>query len=244
MKSVRSVKVEKKDQISTGDENGLGQGLFVTATGTDVGKTFVTGLIVRKLRQAGQKAGYYKAALSGAPSIVQSDAGFVNDIAEIGQAEESLVSYWYRHAVSPHLAARWEEKPPRLEKILSDYRAVCARYDYVTVEGSGGILCPIRWDETQHLLLEDIVKAMELGAVVVSEAGLGSINAAVLTVEYLRSRHIPIKGIILNRYTGGPLQEDNLQMIEALSGVKVLALVRPDEQELQLSVQAVQDLYE
>ena len=56
----------------------MAKGIFVTGTGTDVGKTYVTALIVKKLADAGIHAGYYKAALSGAESIEESDAGYVN----------------------------------------------------------------------------------------------------------------------------------------------------------------------
>ena len=55
----------------------MAKGIFVTGTGTDVGKTYVTALIVKKLVDAGIHAGYYKAALSGAESIEESDAGYV-----------------------------------------------------------------------------------------------------------------------------------------------------------------------
>lgn len=53
------------------------KGLFVLGTGTDIGKTFITGLLVKTLRDGQYKAGYYKAAVSGAPSIAASDAGYV-----------------------------------------------------------------------------------------------------------------------------------------------------------------------
>jgi len=59
----------------------MGKGIFVTGTGTDIGKTYVTALIVKKLADAGIRTGYYKAALSGAKSIGDSDAGYVKKIA-------------------------------------------------------------------------------------------------------------------------------------------------------------------
>lgn len=104
----------------------MAKGLFVTGTGTDVGKTYVTALIIRKLRQTGRNAGYYKAALSGAASIENSDAGYVNRAAGIGQARETLLSYLYHSAVSPHLAARLENNPADIYKIISDYKKVAA----------------------------------------------------------------------------------------------------------------------
>ena len=81
------------------------KGLFVLGTGTDIGKTFITGLLVKTLRDGQYKAGYYKAAVSGAPSIAASDAGYVKKVAGIDVPDDDLLSYFYDHAVSPHLAA-------------------------------------------------------------------------------------------------------------------------------------------
>ena len=140
----------------------MSKGLFITAIGTDVGKTYVTGLLVKRLRDAGVSAGYYKAALSGAEeqpdgSWLPGDAAFVAKLAGIPEKPENLVSYIYKEAVSPHLAALREGNPVEMSKVETDYKAALAKYDYVTMEGSGGIICPIRWDE-EHILLEDIIK--------------------------------------------------------------------------------------
>ena len=83
------------------------KGLFITGTGTDLGKTYVTALLIKTLRQHGYDVGYYKAAISGAPTVAASDAGYVNEVAGIGESPDLLLSYLYDHAVSPHLAARW-----------------------------------------------------------------------------------------------------------------------------------------
>ena len=132
----------------------MSKGLFITATGTDVGKTYITALLVKKLRQANLNAGYYKAALSGADTITDSDAGFVNRIANIHQDEQTLLSYLYKNAVSPHLAAKLEGNPVEKDIILKDYTRVQQNYDYITVEGSGGIVCPIRYDDKKNISLQ------------------------------------------------------------------------------------------
>lgn len=220
----------------------MAKGLFVTATGTDAGKTYITALLVKKLSEAGLRAGYYKAALSGAETIVDSDAGYVKRISGIDQPEESLLSYLYRNSVSPHLAARIEGNPVEPEKVRADFAKVAEAYDYVTVEGSGGIVCPIRWDE-QKLLLEDIIKELKLDTVIVADAGLGTINAVVLTVSYLKSREIGIRGIILNHYSGGVMQEDNIRMIEELTGIPVVAVVRDGDDEIEISPESLCDMY-
>lgn len=221
----------------------MGKGLFVTGTGTDTGKTYIAALMVKKLYEAGHHAGYYKAALSGAASIEESDAGYVKRIAGISQPDDTLLSYLYESAVSPHLASRLEGNPVDMEKVKRDYLRVREEYDYVTVEGSGGIVCPIRWDEGQKILLEDIIKLLGLSAVIAADAGLGSINAAVLTAEYLKSRNIGIKGFILNRYHGGAMQEDNAEMIEKLTGVPVLAKVEEGGRELDIAPETLACCY-
>ncbi|HZK18041.1 MAG TPA: dethiobiotin synthase, partial [Clostridia bacterium] len=126
----------------------MGKGLFVTATGTDVGKTFVTALIVKKLRDTGHCAGYYKAALSGATrtkdGFSPGDAEYVRQIAGLNKKAREMVSYVYENAYSPHLAAQIEGNPVDMSVIKSAYKRLASVYDYVTVEGSGGIMCPLR----------------------------------------------------------------------------------------------------
>ena len=214
----------------------MAKGIFVTGTGTDVGKTYVTALIVKKLADAGIHAGYYKAALSGAESIEESDAGYVKKIAGITQEDSSLLSYLYQNAVSPHLAARIEGNPVDPETVKADFDRVKKEYDYVTVEGSGGIVCPI--------LLEDIVKMLYLNTLVIADAGLGTINAVVLTVEYIRNHGMDVKGIILNHYSGGAMQEDNEKMIERLTGVPVIARVRDGDRELEVDLEVLKRVYD
>ena len=221
----------------------MAKGLFVTATGTDIGKTYVTALIVKKLRSFGLKAGYYKAAVSGAESVSESDAGYVNKVAQIGEREELLLSYLYKTPVSPHLAAQIEENPAEMSVIKSTFAQVCEQFDFVTTEGSGGIVCPIRKDEKATIFFEDIIEQLGLPSVIVADAGLGTINAVVTTVEYMRARNLPINGIILNRWNGDFMQRDNLAMIEELTGVKVIAVVRDNDAVLDIDEKTLVGLY-
>ena len=206
-------------------------GYFVTATGTDVGKTFVTALLVKKWRDSGINAGYYKAALSGAElrggKWVAGDADYVKTIANLPDSQEQLVSYVYKEAVSPHLAARKEGNPVELEKVRADFDDATKRHEFIFAEGSGGIICPIRYDE-QKIFLVDIIKALNLPLVIVTTAALGSINAAVLTVEYAKARNIPIRGLIINRYgisKNLEMEEDNIRMMRDMTGLEILAKI-------------------
>lgn len=218
------------------------KGVFITGTGTDVGKTFVTALLVKKFRDSGIDAFYYKAALSGAslnpdPGVV-SDEQYVKTIASLPETHETLVSYVYQEAVSPHLAARKEGNPLELSKVVSDYQLLQSKHDFIFVEGSGGIVCPIRYDN-QKIFLEDIIKALDLEIIIVSNALLGSINATVLTVEYARSRGIGIRGIILNQYQGSEMEQDNYKMIQEITGVPILATVPLNAKKIDLNIEGV-----
>ena len=214
------------------------KGYFVTATGTDVGKTFVTALLVKKWRDSGIDAGYYKAALSGAElregKWVAGDADYVKRIANLPDTQEQLVSYVYKEAVSPHLAARKEGNPVELTKVKADFEAAFARHELIFAEGSGGIICPIRYDD-QKIFLEDVIKTVNLPILVVTTAALGSINACVLTVEYARSHGLTIRGLIVNRYGSSGNQEmedDNIRMMQDLTGLEILAKVKDGDTDL------------
>ena len=156
----------------------MSKALFVTGTGTDVGKTYVTGLIVKKLRETGYRPAYYKAGMSGNlrredGSLIPGDADFVRTLAGLEQPLGTMCPYVYENAVSPHLAARLEGGPVELDVVKAGFDALAKTYDLVTMEGSGGILCPLRVDETGELWLEDVVKELNLGCLVVADAGLG-----------------------------------------------------------------------
>lgn len=222
----------------------MSKGLFITATGTDIGKTYVTALLVKKMREANLNVGYYKAALSGADNIANSDAGYVNKIANIHQDEKTLLSYLYKHAVSPHLAAKLEGNPVEKDIVLSGYSTVSQNYDFVTVEGSGGIVCPIRYDDNAKYFLTDIIKWLDIPTLMIADAGLGTINSVVLTASYLKQLNISLQGIILNNYTGGIMQDDNIKMIEDLTKTKVLSLVKPNDTDIDIDVNILKGLYE
>lgn len=227
----------------------MSKGLFITGTGTDVGKTFVTGLIVKKLAENGENAGYYKAAMSGNDrrkdgSLIPGDAVFVKEFSGIAQSLEEMCPYIYENAYSPHLASRVEGNPVKLEKVKEGYWDVCSKYDYVTMEGSGGILCPICFDE-KKIWMEDIIKELGLSCLIIADAGLGTINSVVLTVEYMKSRDIPIKGIIFNHYhKGNVIEEDNIAMCEYRTGLKVLACVEENATDLDMNIDKLKSIYE
>lgn len=225
----------------------MGKGLFITGTNTDVGKTYVTALIVKKLRENNRNAGYFKAAASGnvrtEKGLIPGDAEYVDRVAQIGGDVGEMVPYIYENAYSPHLAAQIEGNPVEMSVIRQRYNAIAQKYDYVTMEGSGGIICPIRYDG-KKIMLDHIVKELGLGTLVIAEAGLGTINAVYLTVHYMKSQQIKVKGIIVNHFHDGDIiEQDNRKMIEILTGVPVVAVVHDGDKDLDMDVERLEAFY-
>lgn len=227
----------------------MSKGLFITGTGTDLGKTYIAGLIVKKLADAKQSAAYYKAAMSGNDRradgrLIPGDALFVQKTAGISQPLEEMCPYVYEHAYSPHLASRIEGHPVQMDVVKAGYYKVCSAYDFVTMEGSGGILCPICFDEAK-IQLEDVIKELHLPSILIADAGLGTINSVVLTVEYMKAKNLPVKGIIYNHYHGNDVMEDdNIFMCEYMTGLPTLAKVKDGDTELAMDVEDLMALYE
>lgn len=203
--------------------------IFITATGTDMGKTYVSALILKKIRESGINAGYYKPILSGAykseGKIIPGDAEYVCSVSGFNVPPESIVSYCFEKAVSPHLAAIYENKAIDPIKIKNDFNIISSKYDYMIIEGCGGIICPLRMDN-KRVMLADIIKLLGADIIIVASSELGTINSTVLTVEYARSIGIGIKGIILNRYNKNDIMHrDNKRRIEELTSLPILACV-------------------
>lgn len=213
--------------------------IFITGTGTDVGKTYISALIVKKMREQGFNCGYYKPVLSGVTEmcgkLVDSDANYVIQMADIPAEPETCVSYYWKEAVSPHLAAKRKNQKIDIDKIKYDFSLINKKYDYLLIEGAGGITCPLIIEKDEKYLLKDLIWELGLSVIIVADAGLGTINSTLLTIDYAKSNGIEIEGIILNNYESDNFMHwDNLEQIEALTGVNVVATISKNASDIML----------
>ncbi|MBQ6664397.1 MAG: dethiobiotin synthase [Synergistaceae bacterium] len=212
--------------------------IFIVGTGTDVGKTYVAGLMLKEFLHSGINAAYFKAAMSGnvrdsSGNLIPGDALHVKEVSGTSQPLSEMCPYVYERAYSPHLAARIEGNPVDFDAVMAKFDALSAKYDRVIMEGSGGILCPIRLDGEKEIWLEYFVRARDFGCVLVADAGLGTINAVGLTVSYMKAKGMRLTGIIFNRFQpGNVLHEDNLKVCEYLTGLKVIACVKDNDSDI------------
>ncbi|WP_455257457.1 dethiobiotin synthase [Peptoniphilus asaccharolyticus] len=222
------------------------KGLFIVGTDTDIGKTYVTGLLLKKMIELGMNATYYKGALSGAElvdgKLIPGDAQYVKDVSGLKEDIENLVPYVYENAVSPHLASQIEGNTVELGEVVKGYEKLSEKYEYALMEGSGGIICPIAVGK-EDLMLEDFITALDLPSILIADAGLGTINHTFLTAYYMKQKNLKLKGIILNNYDGSIMQQDNEKMIEKLTGLKVIAKVLKGSKNLDISEETLKGLF-
>lgn len=211
------------------------KGIFVTGTGTDIGKTYVTARLVKHLKDQGLKVAYYKAALSGAivlnDQIIPEDMEIVRKYAQL-EYDDCKVSFIYTEAYAPHLASRNSNNPVDLEIIKNDLSQLEKSHDMVVIEGSGGIICPLRYDN-QTIMLNDVIKLANYPLLIVTPSGLGSINGSVLTANYAKQLELKILGFIMNEFEeNNILHQDNMKMIEILSEYPVLGTLSKDSKKV------------
>ena len=217
----------------------MSKNIFITATGTDVGKTYVSALILKKMRESGLNAGYFKPVLSGVVEkmgkLTESDCNFVVSTAKIPTTADDCVAYWWKEAVSPHLAAERAGVNIDIEKIKHAFEKKQKEYDYLLIEGAGGITCPLKLKNGEKYLLKDLIKELETNIIIVADGGLGTINSTLLTVEYAKQNNIKIEGIILNNFNPDNfMHQDNLKQVEYLTGIKVISTVQQNQTDINL----------
>lgn len=196
------------------------KGVFVTGTGTGVGKTVVCGLLAGFLRARGVRVTTQKWVETGVtdgPSDIDVHRLLMGDA---GPAPESPSSdrcpYRFILPASPHLAAAGEGRRVDPAVIEAAYRRLAEVHDAVLVEGAGGFLVPL----SEGLSTADLVARIGLPVLVVAANRLGCVNDALLTVEAVRRRGVRLLGLVFNRPPGG---EDGTRMEVLADNPRIVA---------------------
>lgn len=198
--------------------------LFVTGTDTSVGKTYVCSRLLEFLKNKGIQVGYQKWVATGTDAGLPEDLALCLSAAGISPSPELVeqqVPFCFKFPASPHLAAEMEDRTVEQEVIIEKYITLAAIYKYLIVEGVGGIMVPLRRD----LLLADLLARLRPRTLVVARSGLGTLNHTLLTLEALRSRQIPVLGVVFSdagEQEDQRVVKDNIQTIEEMGSVQVL----------------------
>ncbi len=173
-------------------------GIFITGTDTGVGKTLVAAGLALALRQRGIKVGVMKPIATGCygmdSRLIAQDAVFLMEAAE-NEFPPLTSPSRFRNPLAPNVAAAIEKKTVPLDQIRNAYRELQKYYDYIIVEGIGGLMVPIAKD----YFVANLIREFRLPVVIVSRANLGTINHTLLTIDACVIRGFDIRGIIFNR---------------------------------------------
>jgi dethiobiotin synthetase len=213
------------------------RGLFVTGTGTEVGKTVVASAIANAARSAGDRVAVFKPAVSGLDdhplrSEVWESASELPDHALLrlaagsSQGDGEVAPYRYGPAVSPHLAAELAGERIDPDRLRGAALAATEDADLLVCEGVGGFLVPLSTD----YLVRDLARDLALPVVVVASPGLGTINHTLLTILAVRAAGLDLAAVVLTPWPSAPpaMEQSNLDTIARLGSVEVETLQRLD----------------
>ena len=178
--------------------------IFITATGTDVGKTFVAASLVRHLRQMGRIVDAIKPIVSGFDGgrAAESDSGILLDALglPVSAAEIDRISPWrFRAALSPDLAARREQRSIDVDSVISFCQSMIEqRRDILLIEGAGGIMVPL--DQNRTML--DVMMALQIPLILVTGSYLGTISHTLTALDSLYRRDMNVMAIIVSETAG------------------------------------------
>ena len=197
------------------------RGIFITGTDTGVGKTIVTAAVAAAFTAHGVNTGIMKPITTGEAerSTGLSDPDWLVSAMGVTDPPDLITPYRFRTAAAPLIAAARDGRAIEPARIIGALQALSARHDCVVVEGIGGVLVPV----TPDLFVVDLARQMGLPVLVVARTSLGSINHTLLTLECLRSRGVPILGLIFNnpaRPPSVPDESDTIQTILRVSGLR------------------------
>ena len=192
------------------------KGIFVTGTDTGAGKTYVSALVIKALRDEGIDAVGYKPICCGG----REDAYTLHDASE-GCVELDRINPCYlRTAAAPYVAGMFENRELEIEPLITGYQQLAAEHDLVIVEGVGGWRVPILKD----YMVSDFAQELGLPTILVVGNRLGALNTTLLSVESMRSGGVEPAGLVFNH-----LDEEldtaaitNKGIAEELTGVPVL----------------------
>lgn len=201
-------------------------GVFVTGTGTEVGKTVVAAVIARTLGKEGKRVAVFKPAVTGLDEEGEPDHALLRRASGSDQSDEEIAPYRYGPPMSPHLAAELVGERINPDRLLTEARAAAAGADALVCEGVGGLLVPL----TPDYLVRDLAAALGLPLVVAASPGLGTINHTLLTIEAARAAGLDVTAVVLTPWPEGPsaIERSNRETIAALGEVRVETLPELD----------------
>jgi dethiobiotin synthetase len=206
----------------------LSDGIFITGTDTGIGKTLITASLAWKFSKSIRKICVMKPFATGvsihSKHYNSEDLAILAKAIKLEEKQENLNPYFYPLPCSPFMASSLLNlQPPALGFAIEKFKFLQKKYDYLIVEGIGGVMVPL---DNKNTLL-DFIKLTKLGVIIVATPKLGTFNHILLSVKICQSNDIPIKGIVINKMPNHPsqIEEEVPRFIQEFTELPVLGII-------------------
>jgi dethiobiotin synthetase len=209
--------------------------IFITATDTDAGKTFIASAIAHALSEFGGKVATFKPIAAGCKKcsetneLINDDALLLTHFANAGQNINSVNPIRLLDPIAPHIAA-YKENIPLSISLINDHFDELSSFspDVVITEGAGGWRLPLVLTETEQVYLPQFVRAHEMDVILIVNMKLGCLNHAMLTLEAVQNDGLNCIGWIANSADDTPMKnyEENLSSLQIMMPVPNLGVVQ------------------
>lgn len=199
---------------------------FITGTDTGVGKTAITAAIASSLRKRNVDVGVMKPIATGfsqKTGFKSQDVALLHDAAQVNDDEKTINPVFLPLPTSPYDASKILNMKINMEVVFERYKHLVKSHQMVLVEGIGGIMTPI----ARNFFVADMIKQMDLEAVVVTRSTLGTINHTVMTIAMCKKYQIPVKGLIINYFDekGEPAERNAPSTLHEITGLPILGII-------------------
>lgn len=200
--------------------------IFVTGTGLNIGKTFVSVGLIALMQSLGYKCGLYKPIQIGVEEknnfLFASDANFAQ---RMDPFIKTKTTYLFRPKTTPVLASEFEKTDIEMNSIIKDFNEIKDEAEILMTEDCGGLALPL----TPTLYVSDIAKVLKLPILIIVPPEENALNQTLLAINYAIQQGLNIRGVIINKYpqaTNDITLRNLPRLIEEYSPAKVLGLVK------------------
>ncbi len=193
--------------------------IVITGSDTDIGKTTFSAALMLGLDAAGARPYYWKPIQSGITGGVDTKA--IQNYTELPNERFLPEKYIFSTTLSPHRSAEIDNTKINVDD-LNNQDNIPECDGTLIIEGAGGLMVPL----TRDALQIDLYKEWQIPVVLCVRTGLGTINHTLLSIEALKKRNIPLKGLVFI----GDENTDNVETIAAFSKARVLGIMPRLEQ--------------
>jgi dethiobiotin synthetase len=198
--------------------------IFIAGTDTNIGKTIVTGLISSILKDQGYNICTQKWITTGYKKNSNDIKTHLSIMKSKKIENENLtMPYCFKFPASPHLSAKLGNRKISINKIKNALKKLSSKYDFVIIEGTGGLFTPI----TNKKVFIDLIHELNIPVILVIGNKLGAINHSLLSIEAIKNRKIKLLGLIFNNIAteNKKILNSNIETIKKISKAKVLGIL-------------------